>query len=113
MVEQQELGNSDSLFQKPIYSSFLLESANVQLLILMLYDFVTHILIGRETKLFTFVHYFITTCVGMAIFKIENLGASLVVQWLRDCAPNARGLGSISGQGPRSYIYICMLQPNK
>ena len=28
---------------------------------------------------------------------------SLVVQWLRLCIPNAEGLGSISGQGTRSY----------
>ena len=114
MVEQQELGNSDKLFQKPVYSSSLLESADVQLLIPMLYDFVTHILIGRATKLFTFVHYFIIICVGMAMFKIENLGTSLVVQWLRLCALNARGLGLTSGQGTRSYICnICMFQPNK
>ena len=31
------------------------------------------------------------------------LSLSLVVQWLRLCTPNAEGLGSISGQGPRSY----------
>ena len=28
-------------------------------------------------------------------------GASLVVQWLRLCAPNAEGLGLIPGQGTR------------
>jgi len=35
------------------------------------------------------------------------IGTSLVVQWLRLLAPNAVGLGSIPGQGTRSY----MLQP--
>ena len=33
-----------------------------------------------------------------------NLGTSLVVQWLRLHAPNARGLGSIPGQGTRSHM---------
>ena len=28
-------------------------------------------------------------------------GASLVVQWLRLCAPNARGMGLIDGQGTK------------
>ena len=36
----------------------------------------------------------------------ERCGNSLVVQWLRLCAPSAGGLGSILGQGTRS----CMLQ---
>ena len=31
-------------------------------------------------------------------------GTSLVVQWLRLCAPNAGGLGSIPGQGARSHM---------
>ena len=31
-------------------------------------------------------------------------GDSLVVQWLRVCAPNAGGPGSISGQGTRSRM---------
>ena len=30
-------------------------------------------------------------------------GTSLVVQWLRLCAPNAGGPGSIPGQGTRSH----------
>ena len=40
-------------------------------------------------------------------------GTSLVVQWLRLRAPNAGGLGLISGQGSRSYmpqLRVCMLQ---
>ena len=31
-------------------------------------------------------------------------GNSLVVQWLRHCAPNAGGLGSIPGQGTSSHV---------
>ena len=27
----------------------------------------------------------------------------LVVQWLRHCTPDARGLGSVPGQGARSH----------
>ena len=34
----------------------------------------------------------------------RNLGTSLVVQWLRFHAPEAGGLGSISGQGTRSCM---------
>ena len=33
-----------------------------------------------------------------------NLGTSLVVQWLRFHAPNARGLGTIPGQDARSHM---------
>ena len=33
-----------------------------------------------------------------------NLGISLVVQWLRFCAPNAGGPGSIPRQGTRSHV---------
>ena len=32
-------------------------------------------------------------------------GTSLVVQWLRLCAPHAGGLGLIPGQGTRSYMH--------
>ena len=32
------------------------------------------------------------------------LGTSLVVQWLRLCAPNAGGPGLIPGQGTRSHM---------
>ena len=32
------------------------------------------------------------------------IGTSLVIQWLRLCAPNGRGLGSIPGQGTRSHM---------
>ena len=31
-------------------------------------------------------------------------GTSLVVQWLRLCAPNAEGPGSIPGQGTRAHV---------
>ena len=36
--------------------------------------------------------------------KLRSGGTSLVVQWLRLHAPNAGGLGSIPGQGTRSYM---------
>ena len=34
-----------------------------------------------------------------------NSGTPLVAQWLRLCAPNAGGLGSIPGQETRSYMH--------
>ena len=34
----------------------------------------------------------------------KGQGTSLVVQWLRLCTPNARGPGSILGQGTRSHM---------
>ena len=36
--------------------------------------------------------------------KQELAGTSWVVQWLRLCAPNAGGPGSIPGQGIRSHM---------
>ena len=36
--------------------------------------------------------------------KNPPAGTSLVVQWLRPCAPNAGGPGSIPGQGTRSHV---------
>ena len=36
--------------------------------------------------------------------KKASGGTSLVVQWLRLCAPNAGGLGSIPGRGTRPYM---------
>ena len=36
-------------------------------------------------------------------FKL-SLGTSLVVQWLKLCAPNLGGSGSTTGQGPRSHM---------
>ena len=39
---------------------------------------------------------------NMAIEVSE--GTSLVVQWLRLCAPVSGGLGSIPGQGTRSHV---------
>ena len=32
------------------------------------------------------------------------VGTSLVVQWLRFCAPSAGVLGSVPGQGTRSHV---------
>ena len=42
----------------------------------------------------------------MSSFKkyIHIVGTSLVVQWLRFCAPNAGGLGLIPGQGTRFHM---------
>ena len=66
--------------------------------------------------------YLLTICLSsfekclfnsFALFKINFVGTSLVVQWLRLCAPNAGGLGLIPGQGTRSYmpqLRVCMLQ---
>ena len=34
----------------------------------------------------------------------KDLGTPLVVRWLRLHAPNAGGLGSIPGQGTKSYM---------
>ena len=49
-----------------------------------------------------------------------NIGASLVVLWLRLYASNARGMGSIPGQGTKilvpwdlSGITCCIMQPPK
>ena len=42
-----------------------------------------------------------------------DLGTSLVVQWLRLCAPNAGGPGSIPSQETRSHVLqvrVCMPQ---
>ena len=36
--------------------------------------------------------------------KDPHGGTSLVVQWVRLCAPNAGGLGSIPGWGTRSHV---------
>ena len=41
---------------------------------------------------------------GTDLSRIYNLGTSLVVQWLRLCAPNAGGPGSIPGQGTRAHM---------
>ena len=47
----------------------------------------------------------IFNCMFLFIIKYEKrLGTSLVVQWLRLCAPNAGGPGSIPGQGSRSHM---------
>ena len=37
-------------------------------------------------------------------YEKEYIGTSLVVQWLRLCAPNTGDLGSIPGQGTRSHM---------
>ena len=41
---------------------------------------------------------------GLLNYKQKSVRTSLVVQWLRLCAPNAGGSGSIPGQGTRSHV---------
>ena len=38
-------------------------------------------------------------------YELFTFGTSLVVQWLRLCAPNAGARGLIPGQGTRSHIH--------
>ena len=42
--------------------------------------------------------------VKVVFLKIEKVGTSLMVQYLRLCAPNAGGLGLITGQRTRSHM---------
>ena len=45
-------------------------------------------------------------------YKNQAIGTSLVVQWVRLCAPNEGGLGSIPGRGTRSHmpqLRVCMM----
>ena len=46
----------------------------------------------------------VCVCVCVQNPILRNQGTSLVVQWLRLCAPNAGGLGSIPGQENRSRM---------
>ena len=39
-------------------------------------------------------------------------GTSLVVQWLRLCAPSAEGPGLIPGQGTRSHMHATTNTPS-
>ena len=39
-------------------------------------------------------------------------GTSLVVQWVRIHSPNARGPGSIPGQGTRSHMHVTTKSPH-
>ena len=49
------------------------------------------------------------------VFIKNFLGTSLVVQWLRLCAPNAGGPGSLPSQGTRSHVLQqkILCAPNK
>ena len=47
-----------------------------------------------------------------AYCKKEEEGTSLVVQWLRLCAPNAGGPGSIPGLGTRSLMHAATKSPH-
>ena len=42
----------------------------------------------------------------------NDTGTSLVAQWIRLCAPNAGGLGSIPGQGTRSHMRATTKEPS-
>ena len=47
--------------------------------------------------------------------RMYIVSTSVVVQWLRLCAPNAKGPGSIPGQGTRFHMLqlrFCILQLN-
>ena len=46
-----------------------------------------------------------------ALKRMEILGTSLVVQWVRLRAPNAGGLGLIPGQGTRSHMHAATKEP--
>ena len=59
-----------------------------------------------------------TAILWSAVSPIKNpfIRTSLVVQWLRLCAPNAGDAGSIPGQGTRSHkpqLRASQAQPNK
>ena len=59
-----------------------------------------------------------TAILWSAVSPIKNpfIMTSLVVQWLRLCAPNAGDAGSIPGQGTRSHkpqLRASQAQPNK
>ena len=50
---------------------------------------------------------YILSCVAIhfnSLIKRSEVRISLVVQWLRLHAPNAGGLGSVPGQGAKSYM---------
>ena len=64
--------------------------------------YVSYIAVKLEERN-TVKYNFIPTKMAITI-KIANNGASLVVQWLRLCAPNAGALGSITGQETRSRV---------
>ena len=70
-------------------SAFSKTSLNVK-------KFTVHVLL--KPGLENFEHYFIS------MWEEVILGISLVVQWLRLCAPNAGGSGLIPGQETRSCI---------
>ena len=49
--------------------------------------------------------FYLNKAVKKGNTKNASTGTSLVAQWLRLCAPNAGGLGSIPGQGTRSHTH--------
>ena len=52
------------------------------------------------------VHWGLVGIPSLVAQTVKNLpaGISLIVQWLRHCAPNTGGLGLIPGQGIRSHM---------
>ena len=60
---------------------------------------------GQKFTIEVFYVYISLTAFDIqAVKKNQDIGSSLVVQWLRLCAPNARDLGSIPGWGTRSHL---------
>ena len=59
--------------------------------------------ISKQTKRGAYA--FTNSCFKeMEKYIFKNSGASLMVQWLRLCAPYAGDLGLFPGQGPRSHM---------
>ena len=60
---------------------------------------------GKNSQLKCFMFTFLSQhLIYKQSKKNQDIGTSLVVQWLRLCAPNARDLGSIPGRGTRSHL---------
>ena len=60
------------------------------------------------------VLFLMMTCKATIIsIKISDTGTSLAVQWLRLCASNAEGTGSIPDQGTKIPHFGCKVQPKK
>ena len=66
-----------------------------------------HVWSSRCRRLSRFVLFLVS------FIEIEFTGTSLVVQWLRLCTHNARGPGSIPGQGTRSHMLQLRLGTDK
>ena len=60
--------------------------------------------VTEHTTLKKFDNYTNQAKLSWTSFRLNVLGASLVIQWLRFHVPNAEGSGLISGQGTRSHM---------